>query len=473
MTNHSLRSTRPVPTIAALGSMYLPLPFMIEGNFPCQPQCARAQEVVAADESEALADAGGGPQDLPGRAKGERSNEPEPEPTAAAEGEEPTDWLHWETMTGDWWGRRPSLEDAGFSFAGSFTQDWMAAWSGGLSGEAETVRLFDFNLTADLEKIAGIPGATLFADYYIISNGSVSGLVGDFQGVSNIEAGNDIDQLAELWYEQWMCERLLRLKVGKVDGNSEFGFVNAAGGFVNSAFALTPATLTLPTYPDPAMSVNLFWYPTERCYVGLGWYDGAANDGVRTGARGPNTFFSDELSDDYFYIAEFGCTWETLGSLPAGRFDVGAWHHDGDFAAFAGGTEDSTQGFYAAFEQCLWQPEDLADAEDERGLCAFAAIGWGDEDVNPAHFHLAGGLALTGTFAGRDADACGLGITWVDLADDPGAGYPEDEATFEAFYVIEISPWLQLKPDLQYVVNPGGANVDDALVAGLRVEVSF
>ncbi len=52
---------------------------------------------------------------------------------------------------------------------------------------------------------------------------------------------------------------------------------------------------------------------------------------------------------------------------------------------------------------------------------------------------------------------------------------------FEATYQYQATAWAQIQPDLQYVVNPGGGVVDpstggkvgNALVAGLRVNITF
>lgn len=46
------------------------------------------------------------------------------------------------------------------------------------------------------------------------------------------------------------------------------------------------------------------------------------------------------------------------------------------------------------------------------------------------------------------------------------------ELVVEAVYNAVLTPWLSVQPDLQYVVNPGGdAQLDDAVVVGLRVKI--
>jgi hypothetical protein len=46
-----------------------------------------------------------------------------------------------------------------------------------------------------------------------------------------------------------------------------------------------------------------------------------------------------------------------------------------------------------------------------------------------------------------------------------GAEYTDtQETSVELFYKIQITPYLSVQPDLQYVINPGGNGASDALV---------
>jgi porin len=48
------------------------------------------------------------------------------------------------------------------------------------------------------------------------------------------------------------------------------------------------------------------------------------------------------------------------------------------------------------------------------------------------------------------------------------------EVAIELSYRAQITPWLALQPDLQYIVNPGfDGSVDDALAIGVRAEIAF
>ncbi len=381
-------------------------------------------------------------------------------------------WWKWSRVTGDWGGLRSRLEKAGVILKGSYIVDVSWVGSGGVRRRNTTRSLLDVNLTLDLEALFGLKGATLFADYYSQVGRDGSKDVGDIQAFSNIDSDN-VHQLAELWYEQWLFENRFRLKVGKVEASSEFAYVDSAGEFIHSSPGFSPTILSFPSYPDPAMSVNVFIYPIEGIYFGLAVYNGALNDGVRTGRRGPSTFFNNVKSDDYFLIGELGITWSDSANWGAGRFVVGPWYHSGDFARFDGGSESGTEGVYLVFEQRIWR-ENPGVKDDEQGLSVFFQYGYADERVSEMTHHVGFGLFLVGPISGRDDDSAGIMVSFVDLSDASGAGFTQDETALELFYRLQVTPHISVKPDLQYIIDPSGdRSIKDALVGTLRFEITL
>ena len=188
------------------------------------------------------------PIDLPGHEKGERTRPPEPavpplEEPAVSEWFGGDPWPTWSRATGDWAGARTSLEASGVSINGSLILDWSSILDGGIQQRSATRHLLDVNVNVDLETILGIDGATFFADFYSQAGPNGSQDAGDIQGFSNIDLDGDVDQLAELWYEQWLFDDHVRIKLGKVDANSEFAFVDTAGSFINSSAGVSPTVL--------------------------------------------------------------------------------------------------------------------------------------------------------------------------------------------------------------------------------------
>lgn len=408
------------------------------------------------------------PIDLPGPRRGERTPKENVPPTHVTITEP---FYTWDRALGDLFGVRKSLEDMGISIDAALIYDSSSAWVGGLHSRSTSRALLDVGATIDFDKMFDIAGGTFFIDFQGQNGRDSTAEVGDIQGFSNIDAPNRA-QLNEIWYEQWFLGDLFRVKVGKLDANGEFAYVDHGGEFINSSMGFSPTIFTLPTYPDPAFSVNVFAYPTDWLYVGFGVYDGSGAQGVATGQRGVRTFFSHNAGE-LFLIGEVGVVYDLFDHLP-GRVAFGAWGHTADFTRFDGGTEDGTTGFYLLADQAIWR-ENPDNDEDEQGLSAFLQAGWADGAVSEIDTHIGGGATWTGLIPGRDDDILGLGATWVSLSDEPGAGFTKNsELTFEWFYRLQLTPALAIKPDLQWIVDPGGdASVNDAVVGTLRVEFVF
>ncbi|MEO1857568.1 MAG: carbohydrate porin [Rubritalea sp.] len=372
------------------------------------------------------------------------------------------------------------VSDAGVSIAGEYLYEYTNVLNGGVKHGGSDRNLLVFDAEFDLETIFGLKGATVFAKYlHVNAEDGGSADAADIQGYTNIESARSLDVLYEFWFEQKIADGKYRIKVGKVDANSEFNYVDAGGNFSNSSAGFSPTIFTLPTYPNPAMSVNVFATLAENdgaaFTLGYGLYDGgAAVDGVETGRRGPSSYFSGDSSNDYFHILQGEQTWDGIFSLGEGRLSGGAWYHTGDFESFSGGSESGTYGFFFNAEQRLTtRGEDSAE-----GLYAFAQFATADENLSEVSQHLALGLMSEGTLACRTSDSAGIYMTYVNLSDDPyandGAGFAKDECAIDAFYRFQINEHFAVQPELQYIINPSGStDVSDALIGGVRFSAAF
>jgi porin len=419
------------------------------------------------------------PQNLPGHEEGARTREPQAAAEAATEAAE-REWFKglpvwkWSHVTGDWGGGRTFLEDKGLEINASYIWDWSSVWSGGLNEKASDRSMWDVSANFDLEKMVGLKGATVFLDAYFTESSGGSEDVGDYQGISNIDSYGDRSQLAEAWYEQKLFDDVVRLKVGKMDANGEFAFLNCAGDFLHASPGFSPTIGFMPAYPEPAMGVVGFVYPTERWYIGTGWFDGSLQDGVSTGKRGPDQFFNNDLSSDWYFLAESGLSWEKVGSsLGGGRVAAGLHYATGRLEAFDTSEEHGSLGFYALAEQQLWRRGDSEELKD-KGIWAFAQAGFGDEDVNPAKTHLAAGFVFNGICEARMDDTTGVYVSWVDFSSATGSPITGSETAIETYYKVQITPAISLTPDLQYIIDPSGdAGIDNAWVGQLRLVINF
>ena len=438
---------------------------------------ASAQDVAAFGSAELHEMMLDGPRDLPGKEPGPREVTPLPQQEATPPPQEREwfgglPWSEWSRLTGDWWGGRAWLCDHGLTIDSSLTWDWSSVWTGGLRRVASDRILFDVNATLDLETAFGWKGASVYADAYFTDVSGGSRDVGDWQGISNIDTEENRSELAELWFQQYMLEKHLRLKIGQIDASYEFAFTETGRDFLHNSPAYSPTIQNLPVYPDPAFGVVLYAYPSEHWYAGAGVFDGALHDGHSTGNRWPDTAFSDSDSDSYFFIAETGFTWDGSGTWGKGRAAVGGHYHTGEYERFDGGEKDGSAGLCFVIEQQVWRKGDGDD--DEQGLYLFGQIAFGQDSVNDVGMHLAGGCVLRGIGETRPDDSTGIYASFVDLSDAPGSPYVDNETAVEVYYQFWLTESITLTPDFQVIFTPSGdPSIDTAIVGAIRVSIAF
>jgi len=285
--------------------------------------------------------------------------------------------------------------------------------------------------------------------------------------------------VTELWYEQSMFDGTLLLRVGKMDlvtGGFECGGFPVA--FDRSAFAndetsqfLNGALVNNPTIPFPvyALGISAFYNPIDWWYAAAGVLD-AQNDARETGFR---TTFHDE--DYFFYVFETGLT-PQLSSKKGplqGAYRIGLWNDPQPKA-----NSDSTKtyrddlGFYISCDQMLAKENN--DPEDNQGLGVFVRYGYANSKKNDITNFFSAGLQYQGLLGGRNDDVLGVGFAQGFFSNSAAMTYPEDyESVLEVYYGAQISPWLNIAPSIQYITNPGGGAASDAVLLGMRAQMTF
>jgi porin len=356
-------------------------------------------------------------------------------------------YWEWEHATGDWGGVRPWLWERGIIPELLYTGEGFGTVHGGLRRRAAYRGNVDLTLTVDTGLLGLWSGGTLFVYWENAHGRGISEReVGALQAVSSIEA-HEFTQVSEFYYQQMLFDGGLRVKFGKQDANVDFAALDYAVNFLHSSFGLIP-NVPMPTFPDPALGVAAFAKPVDLFSAAAGVYD--ARDGT-------------------FSLIELALK-PTIGGLP-GTYRAGAWLHDADAEAVGDRPDPaalgSNHGFYLGFDQTLY-PE-----AENQGLGAFFQLGWAPKDRNEIALYVGGGLAYTGPFPGRDADVAGIGVARANLSERLEASEGRTaETAVEAFYRLQLMPWMSIQPDVQFVLNPGGSG-RDALVLGARTEIAF
>lgn len=354
--------------------------------------------------------------------------------------------------------------------------EWNTVADGGIRQRASGRALTTLEAAVDLGNLFDREGAGTLTVVAQTIRGESGGSLdsGDNQVYSNIESDENRDDVMELWYERLFPASNARLKVGKMDANSEFAYVDAAGDFSHGSAGFSPSIFVFPSYPDPATSVNLFvesWAPWSDATATLayGLYDGSFGaDEIRTGRRGPSTFFSSDISDDFLHLLQ----WEIItdhGGGEESRTTIGAWKHTGEFERFDGGAEDGTEGLFATWERSF-----LRTGVDDHHVHIFAQYGWADDSVSFIGEHVAAGFVVEAPLAHRLDDRAGLYASLADFTEAIQPSIPDSELALDAYYRWQWSDRIWIQPEVQWIIDPSGdEEISDALVLGLRLGAEF
>jgi porin len=394
----------------------------------------------------------------------------------------------------DWGGLRTRLADKGITFNAQYAAEvWGNATGGETSGTVYS-GLMTFQANADLQKLVGWQGASVSTRWYWLSGEDISAEhVGNIFTVSTI-AGFPTLRSNELWFQQKFLNNRISIRVGELAGDSEFDLSTYSVVFLNGTFSWSPYLYTNipnggPGYPMGAPGVQVVLTP-------LNWltYQGAvfqgnvfAQDVNRHGFR-----WDLNASNGYFSIHELIFRTNQVArtdSLP-GEFKIGGWF-DTVPDPNAVSSQPWNYGFYFVADQMLYRvpkpdsapavgnngKQTAAARLTDKGLGIFTHIGFAPQDSSLISFYFDGGINYKGLIPTRDNDVLGVAFAYGHLSNNPqaneGSSTPGYEILLEATYQMELTQWLSLQPDLQYVIHPSGTDIPNALVLGAQATVSF
>ncbi|MDB5363612.1 MAG: Carbohydrate-selective porin OprB [Rhodospirillales bacterium] len=426
-------------------------------------------------------------------------------------------------LLGDMWGLRTRLALAGITFALAETSEVLGNVTGGAHHGFDYDGLTQMAVQLDTKRAFGWYGGTLNASALQIHGRNLSAdNLGSLQTSSGIEADR-ATRLWELWYQQkFLDEDRLDVKFGQQSLDQEFMVSQNALLFVNTMFGwpMVPSADLPgggPAYPLSALGVRVRARPTDSITVLAGLFNGSpvANpNGDPQVQNASGTSFP--TNGGGLAIAELQYAYPSLGTMlyadqpePLSRtYRLGVWYDTERFAdrrfdsiglsqANPGssgipGSHRGDYGIYGVVDQMLW----VDPAEPDRSVAIFARVmGTPEVDRNPVSFSANLGVNFKEPFLGRDDDTFGLAMGYAKVS-SAAAGLDRDTQTFgggytpvrsnetfvEATYQYAAAPWLQLQPDLQYVMNPGGGvanpsadgqRIKNELVFGLRTNILF
>lgn len=363
------------------------------------------------------------------------------------------------------------------SFEVVYTGEIWGNVRGGVERDARYLDNLDLMLTVPSDSL-GYDGGTFF--FYVLHNNkkTFSDIVGDLQVVSNID--NDrIWRIFEAWYEQRLLDDRLGLKLGFMDLNSEFDAIDPAGLFILSSHGIGPdysqtGAAGPSIFPLSMAGVRVDYRFSDRVLVRVAAFD--AVPGTRSHPRRAAIKLGD--GEGALLAAEIDT--EPVDGL---RFVVGGWAYTARFEGIEASlglpapSHHGNNGVYAFAHGPLYREP----GSEQQGIDAWIRFGIADGRINQLDQYLGAGLVYTGPFSGRDDDQLGLAVAVARNGDTfrrnaalVGAPVDRREINVEMTYRAQLTDWLALQPDLQYIVHPGtDPGLRNAIALGLRFEIGF
>ena len=345
-------------------------------------------------------------------------------------------------------------KESPFTLGAHYVGDLVSNFDGGIQTGTTYLGMATVEAAFDTEKAKWWKGGEVFTKIANTHGGEPTAyLVGDFQGVSNIEAGNHT-WLYELWYKQNIGS--ISITAGLQDLNVNFAASEYGALFTNSSFGVHSSiadNIPAPIFPLTALGLDLEWQISEKHLLKAAIFDGTPDDFENNPF---NTNWKLCKTDGFLAVSELQIDKSVIKNKNA-CYKLGVYFHEhGDLNI---GTEKN-KGFYFVGDQQITDK-----------LSAFTQIGLSPKSVN-VHNHFYGfGINYNGLIKKRQNDQCGIAVAHAGF-DDKSTG---NETAIEVTYKYQLSPNIYIRPDVQYIINPvgTGSKLDNALVGFIRLDISL
>lgn len=414
-------------------------------------------------------------------------------------------------------GIRKWLAEHGLTFGFILTSEGLANVSGGLKRGAVFEGKLEGYVNADLEKMLGWKGSSIYANVFQIhgTGGIDRDLVGGLDTISNIEA-LPTTRLSELWFEQRFFNDTMSVRVGQLAADSEFFIADLSQFFMNSDWpAITKHDLPSggPSYPLSTPGIRFKVDPNKQLSFLVALFNG---DPAGPGPEDPeikNRYgLNFRVQDPPLLISELQYRYnqEKTATGLAGIVRFGSWYHFGRFddqqldalgLSLANPLSPriasrlvGNAGIYGVIDQQLYRP--TGGAADS-GIGVFSRISASPSDRNLINFYLDGGIVFSGMLPGRPDDKFGATFIYSNISSG-ARGFDRDvarisgvqlplrdfELSIALAYQALIVPGWTVQAEIHHIVHPGGHAADfaaapplsaipDATVLALRSVVTY
>ena len=410
-------------------------------------------------------------------------------------------------MTGDWGGERTKLIEQGIDIKADYVGEMGYNAKGGYNDD-KTGRYsdqFGLGVALDLQKLWGWDNTQAKIQLTNRNGQNISNdRIGDprastLSSSQEVYGRGHMVRLTQFWIQHQMFDNKLDVKLGYFGEGEDFNtfpcdFQNLSfcgsqvGNYVNTWY----------NWPVAQAAIRVKYNITPELYAQIGAYN--QNPSQLEHGNG----FKLSGSGTKGTVIPVELVWSPkVNNLP-GEYRVGFYKSaadapdvredvNGNDAVLSGAdfrTRSSKKGYWFVAQQQLT----THNGDASRGLNIAANATFHDKETNLVDNYQSLMLVYKGPFDARPKDDIGIGVARLHVNDDVKKNAEllnaangvndydnplytpirETEYNVELNYGIKVTNWLTVRPNLQYVVQPGGVDkVDNALVAGLKIQSTF
>ncbi|WP_350601033.1 carbohydrate porin [Pseudomonas sp. 65/3-MNA-CIBAN-0223] len=412
--------------------------------------------------------------------------------------------------TGDWGGVRSELLEQGVDVIVGYVGEAATNVHGGYNHDrtARYTAQWALGTHLDLQKLLGWNEAEF---QLLVTERNGNNLSNDrvsdprapqLSSVQEVWGRGQTWRLTQMWYRQKFFNSALDLKFGRVGVNEDF-----------ASFPCDFQSLSFCSAPIGNVAGDIWYSGPVSQWGGRVRYNLDEHWAVQVGVYEQNPSYLE--TGNGFKLSGSGTKgalvpveiiWKpTLGeeALP-GEYRLGYYHSsasandlyddvNGNPQVLTGQApklHSSKHGAWIIGQQQLT----AHNGDASRGLSVFASLTVHDKATSGIESFQNIGAVYKGPFDARPKDDLGVGIARLKVNDDvtkrqrlindsTGIGDYNDpqyvpvqhsEYNIELNYGVHVTDWLTVRPNVQYVRNPGGVyEVDNAWVAGVKLQASF
>ena len=263
-------------------------------------------------------------------------------------------------------------------------------------------------------------------------------------GLSSPPFSDQGTRVTNLYWKQKLNDGTATVTAGLLDVTDYLDVYAVASpwtGFLNFAFSTGSTTIALPN--DAALGVAAGSMLGDNFFIigGITDMESDPTDPLQT----LDTFFDKR---NHFKSIELGWT-SSQDNIFMDNIHVTLW--DADESEQLNQAADSGVNVSASKQYGQWLPFVRAGVSDKGSLLGI------DKSVSA-------GFSYYGL--GNPNHNLGVALNWAD------AGANDDQVTFETFYYMKVTPFLEITPDIQVIQNPAlNPQEDQVVVVGLRTRL--